>query len=105
MSPVHRSATLVGGRVPRSLLLPLWRSLAGRRPSTASQPWAASTYIFEPALYLISSADGAGTAICSIYLLPGPSALRLRELFHHHHVMPYTVDKQSYALSSRRTNG
>jgi len=69
------------GRVPRSLLLALWRPLAGRRPSTASQPWAASTQIFEPALYLVSSARGAGTAICCIYLSPGPSALRLGKCF------------------------
>jgi hypothetical protein len=74
------------GRVPRSLVPALWRSLAGRRPCTASMPWAASTQIFEPALYLVSSAHGAGTAIWSIYLSPGPSALTLRELFRHHHV-------------------
>ena len=36
-----------------------------------------------PAPYLISSANGAGTAICSLYLPPGPFALGLRQLFHH----------------------
>ena len=61
--------------------LALWRPLAGRRPSTASQLWAASIQIFEPALYLVSSAHGAGTAICSIYLSPGPAALRLGNCF------------------------
>jgi hypothetical protein len=58
--------------------------------------------IFEAALYPTSSADGARTAICSIYLSPGLSALRLRELFHHYEVMPYTVDKQIYELYSWR---